>query len=137
MILMDQAAAEFQGPKNISVHFLHDIYACGDTERTLDGFFYDTPETEPCCLIYTSGTGGRPKGVLLTHKSIQANIDAAYILLAEGAAQHDAVFLSILPLSHSYEHTAALHLPIQLAAEVWYCEGRDKIAAILQKLNPR
>ena len=98
--------------------------------------FHDAPETEPCCLIYTSGTGGRPKGVLLTHKSIQANIDAAYILLAEGAA-HDAVFLSILPLSHSYEHTAGLHLPIQIAAEVWYCEGRDKIAANLKKSNPR
>jgi len=136
MILMDQVAAEFQEPKNITVHFLHDIYACGDTERKLDDIFYDAPETEPCCLIYTSGTGGRPKGVLLTHKSIQANIDAAYILLAEGAAQHDAVFLSILPLSHSYEHTAGLHLPIQIAAEVWYCEGRDKIAANLAEVKP-
>ena len=74
--------------------------------------------------------------MLLTHKSIQANIDAAYILLAEGAAQHDAVFLSILPLSHSYEHTAGLHLPIQIAAEVWYCEGRDKIAANLAEVKP-
>ena len=136
MILMDQAAAEFQGPKNISVHFLHDIYACGDTERKLDQIFHDAPETEPCCLIYTSGTGGRPKGVLLTHKSIQANIDAAYLLLAEGAAQDKAVFLSILPLSHSYEHTAGLHLPIQIAAEVWYCEGRNKIAANLIEVKP-
>ena len=136
MILMDQVAAEFQGPKNISVHFLYDIYARDDTEKKLDEILHDTSETEPCCLIYTSGTGGRPKGVLLTHKSIQANIDAAYILLAEGAAQHNAVFLSILPLSHSYEHTAGLHLPIQIAAEVWYCEGRDKIAANLTEVKP-
>ena len=136
MILMDQPATEFQVSKNISVHFLHDIYARGDADRKLDKILHDTSETEPCCLIYTSGTGGRPKGVLLTHKSIQANIDAAYILLAEGAAQHDAVFLSILPLSHSYEHTAGLHLPIQIAAEVWYCEGRDKIAANLTEVKP-
>ena len=136
MILMDQPATEFQAPKNTFVHFLHDIYAHGDTDRKLDEILHDSSETEPCCLIYTSGTGGRPKGVLLTHKSIQANIDAAYILLAEGAVQHDAVFLSILPLSHSYEHTAGLHLPIQIAAEVWYCEGRDKIAANLTEVKP-
>ena len=136
IILMDQPANEFQLSKDITVHLLHDIYAHGDTDRKLDEILHDTSENEPCCLIYTSGTGGRPKGVLLTHKSIQANIDAAYILLAEGAAQHDAVFLSILPLSHSYEHTAGLHLPIQIAAEVWYCEGRDKIAANLIEVKP-
>ncbi len=136
MILMDQPGAEFKEPKDISIHFLYDIYSDGNTDRKLDEILHETTETEPCCLIYTSGTGGRPKGVLLTHKSIQANIDAAYILLAEGAAHYEAVFLSILPLSHSYEHTAGLHLPIQIAAEVWYCEGRDKIAANLTEVKP-
>ena len=136
IILMDQPAVKFHGPKNINVHFLQNIYAIGDTGKKLDEILHHTAENEPCCLIYTSGTGGRPKGVLLTHKSIQANIDAAYILLAEGAVLDNAVFLSILPLSHSYEHTAGLHLPIQIAAEVWYCEGRDKIAANLSEVKP-
>ena len=89
-----------------------------------------------CCIIYTSGTGGRPKGVKLTHRSIQANIKAAIELLAEGDAINDAVFLSLLPLSHSYEHTAGMHLPFQIAAEVWYCEGADKISANLSEVKP-
>jgi long-chain acyl-CoA synthetase len=41
---------------------------------------------DTCCLIYTSGTGGRPKGVMLTHRSIQANIDAAITLLNDADA---------------------------------------------------
>ena len=136
IILMDKPADELKSPKHVCIHFLQDIYAAADTDKQLDEIMHNSAETDPCCLIYTSGTGGRPKGVLLTHQSIQANIDAAYLLLAEGAVQNDAVFLSILPLSHSYEHTAGLHLPIQIAAEVWYCEGRDKIATNLTEVKP-
>ena len=50
---------------------------------------------ETCCIIYTSGTGGQPKGVMLSHSSIQANVDAAYALLEEGQAAEEAVFLSL------------------------------------------
>lgn len=89
-----------------------------------------------CCIIYTSGTGGRPKGVMLTHRSIQANIKAAVELLEEGGATNNAVFLSLLPLSHSYEHTAGMHLPFQIGAEVWYCESADKISANLSEVSP-
>ena len=89
-----------------------------------------------CCIIYTSGTGGRPKGVMLTHRSIQSNITAAMELLAEGGATDEARFLSLLPLSHSYEHTAGMYLPFQIGAEVWYCEGADKIAANLEEVGP-
>ena len=89
-----------------------------------------------CCFIYTSGTGGRPKGVMLTHKSIQANITAAIELLAEGNVADDQRFLSLLPLSHSYEHTAGMHLPFQMRSEVWYCESADQIANNLQEVSP-
>jgi long-chain acyl-CoA synthetase len=91
---------------------------------------------ETCCIIYTSGTGGQPKGVMLSHSSIQANIDAAYALLEEGQAAKEAVFLSLLPLSHAYEHTAGLHLPVQIGAQIYYCEGSDKIAANLAEVRP-
>ena len=91
---------------------------------------------DTCCVIYTSGTGGRPKGVMLSHASIQANIDGAADLLAEGGASHGQRFLSLLPLSHSYEHTAGLHLPIQSDAEIWYCEGSDQIAGNLIEASP-
>ena len=91
---------------------------------------------DTCCLIYTSGTGGRPKGVMLSHASIQANIDGAMDLLAEGGAGRGQRFLSLLPLSHAYEHTAGLHLPIQSDAEIWYCEGAEQIAANLAEASP-
>ena len=89
-----------------------------------------------CCFIYTSGTGGRPKGVMLTHRSIQANITAAIELLAEGNVLKNQRFLSLLPLSHSYEHTAGMHLPFQIMAEVWYCESTDQIANNLVEVAP-
>ena len=91
---------------------------------------------DTCCLIYTSGTGGRPKGVMLTHRSIQANIDAAIALLEEANASCDQRFLSLLPLSHSYEHTAGLHLPLQTKSEVWYSESAEQIAANLLEVSP-
>ena len=89
-----------------------------------------------CCFIYTSGTGGRPKGVMLTHRSIQANITAAIELLAEGNVVENQRFLSLLPLSHSYEHTAGMHLPFQIMGEVWYCESTDQIANNLIEVSP-
>ena len=89
-----------------------------------------------CCFIYTSGTGGRPKGVMLTHRSIQANIKAAVELLDEGHVLENQRFLSLLPLSHSYEHTAGMHLPFQIMAEVWYCESTDQIANNLVEVSP-
>ena len=91
---------------------------------------------DTCCFIYTSGTGGRPKGVMLTHRSIQANINAAVDLLAEGGVAEGQRFLSLLPLSHSYEHTAGLHLPFQTRSEVWYCESADQIANNLAEASP-
>jgi long-chain acyl-CoA synthetase len=87
------------------------------------------------CFIYTSGTGGRPKGVMLTHRSILANCEGAYwLLLTIGLG--DEVFLSLLPLSHSYEHTAGLFFPISIGAQIYYAEGPDQLAANLQEVRP-
>jgi len=123
---------------------------CGDKEviSWRDAIAEPMPETDinaridalgcddVCCFIYTSGTGGRPKGVMLTHRSIQANINAAIDLLAEGDVAEDQRFLSLLPLSHSYEHTAGMHLPLQTRSEVWYCESADQIANNLAEVGP-
>lgn len=104
----------------------------GDIDTRMD---VQQPD-DVCCFIYTSGTGGRPKGVMLTHRSIQANITAAIELLEEGNVGHGQRFLSLLPLSHSYEHTAGMHLPFQTNSEVWYCESTDQIAANLVEVSP-
>ena len=87
------------------------------------------------CLIYTSGTGGLPKGVILTHRNIVANCYGAYKLL-EMLGLGDEVFLSFLPLSHSYEHTAGLMFPISIGAEIYFAEGADTLATNLVEAQP-
>jgi len=122
--------------KSASVTTLEDLYARFDGYQQLDAKLASLHSDDVCCIIYTSGTGGRPKGVMLTHRSIQANIKAAMELLEEGGATENAVFLSLLPLSHSYEHTAGMYLPFQIAGEVWYCESADRISANLEEVKP-
>ncbi|MGH6830055.1 MAG: AMP-dependent synthetase/ligase, partial [Methylocella sp.] len=90
---------------------------------------------ETCCIIYTSGTGGVPKGVMLTHGSILCNIKGAYRLLQEVGIGND-VFLSFLPLSHSYEHTAGQFLPISIGAQIYYAESIDKLTDNMAEAKP-
>ncbi|HML09758.1 MAG TPA: long-chain fatty acid--CoA ligase [Stellaceae bacterium] len=87
------------------------------------------------CIIYTSGTGGVPKGVLLSHRNILANAAGAFHLL-EMFGLGDEVFLSFLPLSHSYEHTAGLMFPISIGAQIYFAEGADTLAANLLEARP-
>ena len=87
------------------------------------------------CIIYTSGTGGVPKGVMLSHRNILANCRGAYHLL-EMLGLGDEVFLSFLPLSHSYEHTAGLMFPISIGAQIYFAEGADTLAANLLEVQP-
>ncbi len=87
------------------------------------------------CLIYTSGTGGNPKGVMLSHRAILHNCRGAYRLLEEFGLS-DEVFLSILPLSHSYEHTAGLHFPISIGAQIYYAEGVETLANNFVEARP-
>jgi long-chain acyl-CoA synthetase len=93
-----------------------------------------SPE-DTACLIYTSGTGGVPKGVMLSHRNIIGNCRGAYCLL-EQLGLGDEVFLSFLPLSHSYEHTAGLMFPISIGAEIYFAEGADTLAANLLEARP-
>ncbi len=87
------------------------------------------------CFIYTSGTGGRPKGVMLTHRSIMANCMGAHELLTR-IGLGEEVFLSLLPLSHSYEHSCGLFFPISIGAQIYYAEGPDQLASNLQETRP-
>ena len=90
---------------------------------------------ETSCFIYTSGTGGAPKGVMLSHGAILCNCLGAYHLLLELGLKNE-VFLCFLPLSHSYEHTAGLHFPISIGAQIYYAESIDKLAANMQEARP-
>ncbi len=90
----------------------------------------------PACIIYTSGTSGSPKGVVLSHGAIMRNVDGAAEVLMGDFGWGDERFLSFLPLSHALEHTAGLYLPIGLGAEIWFAEGLDKLASNLEEARP-
>ncbi|KAA5603507.1 long-chain fatty acid--CoA ligase [Roseospira marina] len=86
-------------------------------------------------IIYTSGTGGAPKGVMLSHANIRHNCRGAYEVLKTIGLGRE-VFLSFLPLSHSYEHTAGLHFPIAIGAQVYFAESLDRLSANMQEARP-
>ena len=87
------------------------------------------------CLIFTSGTGGLPKGVMTTHRNILANCRGAYRVL-EQLGLGDEVFLSFLPLSLAYEHTAGLMFPISIGAQIYFAESAETLAANLLEARP-
>lgn len=120
----------------IDIHGWDEILALGDgLDLDIEAAVRGIGREETACFIYTSGTGGRPKGVMLTHRSILANCHGAYWLLRT-IGLGDEVFLSLLPLSHSYEHTCGLFFPISIGAQIYYAEGPDQLAANLQEVRP-
>mgnify|MGYP006083734257 CR=1 FL=1 len=80
----------------------------------------------PACIIYTSGTSGNPKGVVLSHGGILSNCESAVELLKPLIDVREPVFLTWLPLSHSYEHTVQF-IQIILGAQVFYAESLEKL----------
>jgi long-chain acyl-CoA synthetase len=87
------------------------------------------------CLIYTSGTGGLPKGVMLHHGSILHNSQGASEVI-RSLGLEDNVFLSFLPLSHAYEHTAGQCWPLAIGAQIWYAESIEKLATNMAEARP-
>ena len=93
------------------------------------------------CLIYTSGTGGAPRGVRQHHGAILRNVDGAARILSEDfgwdeTGRHAEVFLSFLPLSHAYEHTGGQFLPIGMGGQIYYAEGLEKLASNIEEVRP-
>ena len=92
---------------------------------------------DTACIIYTSGTGGAPRGVKQHHGAILCNSSgAAQILIEDFGLDDDERFLSFLPLSHAYEHTGGQFLPIGVGAEIFYAEGLEKLASNIEETKP-
>ncbi len=91
---------------------------------------------ELACIIYTSGTGGAPRGVMLHHGSILCNVEGAAEILREDFGLDNERFLSFLPLSHAYEHSGGQFLPIGVGAEIYYAEGLEKLASNIEETKP-
>ncbi len=89
----------------------------------------------PACIIYTSGTSGNPKGVVLSHGGILSNCEGAVELLEVLTKKKDPVFLTWLPLSHSYEHTVQF-IQIIVGAKVFYAESLEKLISNMGVAKP-
>lgn len=91
---------------------------------------------DTACIIYTSGTGGAPRGVMQHHGAILHNVAGPTRVIAEDFGWDDEVFLSFLPLSHAYEHSAGQFFPIGLGAQIYYSEGLEKLASNIEEVRP-
>ena len=89
----------------------------------------------PACIIYTSGTSGNPKGVVLSHGGILSNCEGAFELLLPLIKKKSPAFLTWLPLSHSYEHTVQF-VQILLGARVYYAENLEKLISNMSIAKP-
>ncbi|MDB3857799.1 long-chain fatty acid--CoA ligase [Pelagibacteraceae bacterium] len=89
----------------------------------------------PACIIYTSGTSGNPKGVILSHGGILSNCEGAIELLEPLTKIKDPIFLTWLPLSHSYEHTVQF-IQIIVGAKVFYAESLEKLISNMGVAKP-
>ncbi|MGE0260909.1 MAG: long-chain fatty acid--CoA ligase, partial [Alphaproteobacteria bacterium] len=129
------ASPGLTGASSVDVYSWDSLLADGGHGEDVLGRVAALAPDDTACLIYTSGTGGVPKGVMLSHRNILGNCRGAYRLL-EQLGLGDEVFLSFLPLSHSYEHTAGLMFPISIGAEIYFAEGADTLAANLLEARP-
>jgi long-chain acyl-CoA synthetase len=120
----------------VAIHSWHEALARGDE---LSGDVRDWARAlvpdDVACIIYTSGTSGAPKGVMLTHRNITCNVVGARDTLKELGIGHE-VFLSFLPLSHAYEHSGGQFFPMSLGAEIYYCRKLERLPSDLRVARP-
>jgi len=126
VILFEKLSADIQGRK---VDYLNDLLNADDEPAI------DLPEDENslASIVYTSGTTGEPKGVMLSHKNFVANIEAA---LRQVQVKKSDIFLSFLPLSHVLERTAGYYAPLCSAATICYAEDVSKLADNMKEVRP-
>ena len=102
----------------------------------LDENIKSQKRTDTACIIYTSGTGGSPKGVMLSHGAMLTNCSGAQELLKNLISDLSEIrFLSWLPLSHSYEHTLQFY-EMGIGAQIYYAEGIDKLLVNMSEVKP-
>ena len=112
---------------------IHDIFK-KDNSNNQNFFNLKIQRKDMACIIYTSGTQGNPKGVMLSHGGILNNCEGAYGLLKTFISKRPK-FLTWLPLSHSYEHTVQF-VQIVVGARVYYAESIDKLIKNMSDCSP-
>ena len=126
---------EMRFPATVENHDWHQLIAAHPADETQ--LMLDADRDDLACIIYTSGTGGAPRGVMQHHGAILHNVAGCTAVIAEDFGIADPeVFLSFLPLSHAYEHTGGQFFPIGVGGEIYYAEGMDKLASNMEETRP-
>ena len=121
---------------SLEFHDWHDLIAKHPADPATVAAQADFTRDDLACIIYTSGTGGSPRGVMQHHGAILHNVNGCCTVISEDFGWEDEVFLSFLPLSHAYEHTGGQHFPIGLGGQIYYSEGLDKLASNIEEVRP-
>ena len=103
-------------------------------ENKKDEKKHNLKRNSSACIIYTSGTSGNPKGVVLSHGGILSNCEGAMKIL-KPLIKKDPIFLTWLPLSHSYEHTVQF-IQILVGAQIFYAESLEKLITNMSDSQP-
>lgn len=103
-------------------------------DRAIDNKLFDVRDPNlPASIVYTSGTTGRPKGVILSHNNIMKNAEA---VLRVVPIYREDFFLSFLPLSHSFERTVGYYIPMMAGATVAYARSAKHLAEDMRTIRP-
>ena len=125
-----------QATDDFNYHHWADLVAGTPDTAALDQRLQRVQRGDLACIIYTSGTGGAPRGVQQHHGAILANIAGAADVISTDFGWDDEVFLSFLPASHAYEHSGGQHFPIGLGAQIYYAESLEKLSANIEEVRP-
>src|SRR5205085_2685379 len=125
-----------QTPDWVNVHHWSELVAGDPDVDALREREKSVRRDDLACIIYTSGTGGAPRGVQIHHGSILHNVEGCTDIISTDFGWGDEVFLSFLPASHAYEHSGGQHFPIGLGAEIYYAESLEKLAANIEEVKP-
>jgi long-chain acyl-CoA synthetase len=125
-----------QSPDVAQFHHWADLISGPSDVGELETRMAKVKRDDLACLIYTSGTGGAPRGVMQHHGMILHNVEGCIDIIATDFGWDEEVFLSFLPASHAYEHTGGQHFPIALGGEIYYAESLEKLAANIEEVRP-
>ena len=132
VITIDKFDEETENFENI---FLKDKTDLKTISKSTVNYNNTIRRNDLACIIYTSGTTGNPKGVMLSHGGILSNCEGAQEILKSLTKKDPPVFLTWLPLSHSYEHTVQ-YVQILLGARIFYAESLEKLLPNIAMVKP-
>jgi long-chain acyl-CoA synthetase len=125
-----------QGSDEVHFHHWAELVAGQPDMAALGSELAKVGRDDLACIIYTSGTGGAPRGVQQHHGAILHNVEACTEVISSDFGWDDEIFLSFLPASHAYEHSGGQFFPVGLGAQIYYAESLEKLSANIEEVRP-